>query len=62
VPNGAIVIQVSYGVDRIQWAHFVNYRLKPKTTQVKLDHFDTFIAVNYMINKCICICFLIGTL
>lgn len=56
-----LISSVPDGVDRIQWAHFVNYRLKPET-QVKLDQFDTFIVVNYMINKCICICFLIGTL
>ncbi len=45
-----LISSVPDGVDRIQWAHFVNYRLKPET-QVKLDHFDTLIAVDYMINK-----------
>ena len=44
-----LLSSVPDGVDRIQWAHFVNYRLKPET-QVKLDHFKTFIAVNYMIH------------
>jgi len=32
----------------------VNYRLKLET-QVKFDHFETFIVVNYMINKFNCI-------
>jgi hypothetical protein len=44
-----IISNVPNGVDPIQWAHFVNYRLKPET-QVKLDYFDRFIFVNHIVN------------
>jgi hypothetical protein len=47
-----IISNIPLGVDPIQWAQFVDYRLKPETL-VKLDYFDWFIivVVNYMINK-----------
>lgn len=38
-----IISNVPDGVDPVQWAHFVNYRLNPKT-QVKFDYFDRFYA------------------
>jgi hypothetical protein len=51
------------GIDPIQWAHFVNYRLKPETV-VCFYYFGWFMIclTNHLINDRTCNCLLAGVL